>query len=133
MSPSFSLSRAPSVLLHILLPPPHIPQVQLSSGPHKASATTCGQGYFELDVPDVYPPDHDGQAPLRMTKGARASTTADGISDAALRETIANPEDIEPDSAGQGRLRLRRGTMVVIVARDGMILSVRDRKGRRRN
>ena len=53
LSPSFSLSRAPSVLLHILLPPPHIPQVQLSSGPHKASATTCGQGYFELDVPDA--------------------------------------------------------------------------------
>ena len=68
-----------------------------------------------------------------MTKGARASTNADGITDQALRETIANPEDIEPDAAGQGRLRLRRGSMIVVVARDGMILSVRDRKGRRRN
>ncbi|CAB4849674.1 unannotated protein [freshwater metagenome] len=90
---------------------------------------------FELDLnaPDIFPPDSDGAPPLRMTKGARASTNADGITDQALRETIANPEDIEPDAAGQGRLRLRRGSMIVVVARDGMILSVRDRKGRRRN
>ena len=76
--------------------------------------------------------DPDGPAPLRMSKGARAAAAADGITEAAIRDAVADPDEIEPDPAGEGRMRLRRGTLRVVVARDGAVLSVRDRKPRRR-
>ena len=82
------------------------------------------------DLPDLADPD--SPARLRMTKGARAAATADGVSDDAIRLTIADPDDLEPDPAGNGRMRLRRGTLRVVLARDGAVLSVRDRKPRRR-
>jgi len=80
-----------------------------------------------------YPDDSDGPAPLQMSKGARTAATADGITEESIREAIADPDEVEPDPAGDGRMRLRRGTLRVVVARDGAVLSVRDRKGRRRN
>ncbi len=82
------------------------------------------------DLPDFADPD--GPAPLRMSKGARAAATSDGVSDEAIRAVVADPDEIEPDPAGNGRMRLRRGTLTVVVARDGAVLSVRDRKPRRR-
>ena len=83
------------------------------------------------DLPDLADPD--SPAPLRMTKGARAAATADGVSDDAIRRAIAEPDELEPDPAGNGRMRLRRGTLRVVLARDGAVLSVRDRKPRRRS
>lgn len=80
--------------------------------------------------PDV--PDSDGAAPLRMTKGATAAAAADGVTDDDIRTVIADPQEIEPDPAGNGRMRLRRGSLTVVVARDGAVLSVRDRKPRSR-
>jgi hypothetical protein len=77
--------------------------------------------------------DPDGPPPLRMTKGARAAATADRVSDDAIRATIADPDELEPDPAGNGRMRLRRGTLRVVLARDGAVLSVRDRKPHRRS
>jgi hypothetical protein len=77
-------------------------------------------------------PDASAAVPLRMTKGARAAAAADGITEDAIRTAIADPQSIEPDPAGNGRMRLRRGTLTVVVARDGAVLSVRDRKPRRR-
>ena len=96
---------------------------------------------FEADVAaaEAHPQDMahladpDSPAPLRMSKGAKAAATADGISEAAIREAIADPDELEPDPAGDGRMRLRRGTMRVVLARDGAVLSVRDRKSRRRS
>ena len=83
-------------------------------------------------IPDFADPH--GPAPLRMSKGARTGATADGVSDDAIRAVIADPTDIEPDPAGNGRMRMRRGSLTVVVARDGAVLSVRDRKPRgRRN
>ena len=76
--------------------------------------------------------DPDAAAPLQMTKGARAAATADGVSDDAIRAAIAEPDDIEPDPTGNGRMKVRRGSLTVVVARDGAVLSVRDRKPRRR-
>ena len=76
--------------------------------------------------------DPDGQAPLRLSKGARTGATADKVSDDAIRAAIAEPDEIEPDPAGNGRMRMRRGSLTVIVARDGAVLSVRDRKPRAR-
>ena len=83
------------------------------------------------DLPDLVDPD--SPTPLRMTKGARAAATADRVSDDAIRTAIAEPDEIEPDPAGDGRMRLRRGSLTVVVARDGAVLSVRDRRPRRRN
>lgn len=80
--------------------------------------------------PDL--PGSEGPPPLRMTKGATAAAAADGVDDDAIRAVIADPDEIEPDPAGNGRMRLRRGTLTVVVARDGAVLSVRDRKPRRR-
>jgi hypothetical protein len=77
--------------------------------------------------------DPDGPPPLRMTKGARAAATADQVSDDAIRATIADPDELEPDPAGNGRMRLRRGTLRVVLARDGAVLSVHDRKPHRRS
>jgi hypothetical protein len=76
--------------------------------------------------------DADGLAPLRMSKGAKTGAAADGVSDEAIRAVIADPQEIEPDPAGNGRMRLRSGSLTVIVARDGAVLSVRDRKPRNR-
>ena len=76
--------------------------------------------------------DHDAPAPLRMSKGAKAVAAADGISDDAIRDAIADPDEVEPDPAGEGRMRLRRGTLRIVVARDGAVLSVRGGKNRRR-
>lgn len=70
----------------------------------------------------------DDLAPLRMSKGARTAAAADGVSEGAIRTVIAAPDEIEPDATGNGRMRLRRGSLTVVVARDGAILSVRDRK-----
>lgn len=83
--------------------------------------------------PTSYPgePGDDGE-PLRLSKGARAAATADGVSEDAIRRAIEEPDDLEPDPTGNGRMRLRRGTLTVVVAKDGAVLSVRDRKGRRR-
>jgi len=75
--------------------------------------------------------DPDSPAPLRMSKGAKAAAAADGVSEDAIRATIAEPDEVEPDEAGDGRMRLRRGTLRIVVARDGAVLSVRDRGGRR--
>ncbi len=81
-------------------------------------------------------PDRPGQdgraAPLRMTKGASAAAAADGVGEDEIRAVIADPQEIEPDPAGNGRMRLRRGTLTVVVARDGAVLSVRSRKPRKR-
>jgi hypothetical protein len=75
--------------------------------------------------------DPDSPAQLRMSKGAKTAAAADGITEAAIREAIADPDELEPDPAGHGRMRLRRGTLRVVLARDGAVLSVRDRKPRR--
>ncbi len=77
--------------------------------------------------------DPDGPTPLRMTQGARAAAIADKVSDDAIRTAIADPDELEPDPAGNGRIRLRRGTLRVVLARDGAVLSVRDRKPRGRS
>lgn len=84
--------------------------------------------------PPAYADHHDDDAgePLKLSKGARAAAKADGISDDAIRRAIAEPDDIEPDPTGNGRMRVKRGSLTVVVARDGAVLSVRDRKGRRR-
>ena len=74
----------------------------------------------------------DDLAPLRMSKGARTAATADGISEDAIRTVIAAPHEIQPDVTGNGRMRLRRGSLTVVVARDGAVLSIRDRKRRAR-
>jgi hypothetical protein len=76
--------------------------------------------------------DTESPAPLQMSKGARATATADGISEDKIRAAIADPDEIEPDPAGNGRMRLRRGTLRVVLARDGAVLSVRDRRSRTR-
>jgi len=76
--------------------------------------------------------DPESRAPLQMSKGARATATADGISEDKIRAAIADPDEIEPDPAGNGRMRLRRGTLQVVLARDGAVLSVRDRRSRMR-
>jgi hypothetical protein len=76
--------------------------------------------------------DTDRGTPLRMSKGARTGAAADGVSDDAIRAVIADPQEIEPDPAGNGRMRLRRGSLTIVVARDGAVLSVRDRKPRSR-
>jgi len=81
-------------------------------------------------VPDF--DDSDAQPPLQMSKGARTGAAADGVSEDAIRTVIADPHEIEPDPAGNGRMRLRRGSLTVVVARDGAVLSVRDRKPRSR-
>lgn len=81
----------------------------------------------------AYADDHDDSGePLRLSKGARAAAKADGITDEAIRRAIAEPDDLEPDPTGNGRMRVKRGSLTVVVARDGAVLSVRDRKGRRR-
>jgi hypothetical protein len=77
--------------------------------------------------------DPESPAPLRLTKGARAAATADKVSDDAIRAAIADPDELEPDPAGSGRMRVRRGTLRVVLARDGAVLSVRDRKPRQRS
>ncbi|MFN8169858.1 MAG: hypothetical protein U0S36_13910 [Candidatus Nanopelagicales bacterium] len=83
--------------------------------------------------PPAYADDHDDSGePLRLSKGARAAAKADGITDEAIRRAIAEPDDLEPDPTGNGRMRVKRGSLTVVVARDGAVLSVRDRKGRRR-
>jgi hypothetical protein len=74
--------------------------------------------------------DPEGPAPLRMSKGARSAAAADGISDDAIRAAISEPDEVEPDPAGDGRMRLRRGSLRVVIARDGAVLSVRDRRPR---
>ncbi len=85
------------------------------------------------NYPTSYPGESsDGGEALRLSKGARAAATADGISEDAIRQAIEEPDDLEPDPTGNGRMRVRRGTLTVVVARDGAVLSVRDRKGRRR-
>jgi hypothetical protein len=81
------------------------------------------------ELPDLADPD--SAAPLRMTKGARAAATADRVSDDLIRAALAEPDEVEPDAAGSGRMKVRRGSLTVVVGRDGMVLSVRDRKGRR--
>lgn len=83
--------------------------------------------------PTTYPgePGDDGE-PLRMSKGARAAAKADGVTDEAIRQAIEEPDDLEPDPTGNGRMRLKRGSLTVVVAKDGAVLSVRDRKGRGR-
>jgi hypothetical protein len=75
---------------------------------------------------------NDGKAPLQLSKGARTGAQADGVSDDAIRDVIANPQEIEPDPNGNGRMRLRKGSITIVVARDGAVLSVRDRKPRNR-
>ena len=74
----------------------------------------------------------DDLAPLRMSKGARTAAAADGVSEDAIRTVIAAPHEIQPDATGNGRMRLRRGSLTVVVARDGAVLSIRDRKPRAR-
>ena len=74
--------------------------------------------------------DPDSAAPLRMSKGARAAANADGITEDAIRAAIADPDEVEPDPAGDGRMRLRRGSLRIVLARDGAVLSVRDRRPR---
>jgi hypothetical protein len=95
---------------------------------------------FEADVaeleanPQPLPQFDDVEtgAPLKLSKGARAGATADGVSDAEIRAVIADPAEVEPDPAGNGRMRLRRDGLTVVVARDGAVLAVRSRKPRRR-
>ena len=74
----------------------------------------------------------DDLAPLRMSNGARSAAAADGVSEDAIRTVIAAPHEIQPDTTGNGRMRLRRGSLTVVVARDGTVLSIRDRKPRTR-
>jgi len=83
--------------------------------------------------PTSYPGEPgDSGEPLRLSKGARAAANADGVSEEAIRRAIEEPDDLEPDPTGNGRMRLKRGTLTVVVAKDGAVLSVRDRKGRGR-
>ena len=87
----------------------------------------------DAQLQDVLDLDEPGHAPaLRMSKGAKAAAAADGIFDDAIRAAIAEPDEVEPDPEGDGRMRLRRGSLRLVVARDGAVLSVRDRKGRGR-
>ena len=110
------------------------PHVRELTEAESAAAIDAEVAEFEehpQDLPDLADPD--SPTPLRMTKGARAAATADKVSDDAIRAAIADPDELEPDSAGNGRMRLRRGTLRVVLARDGAVLSVRDRKPRGRS
>jgi hypothetical protein len=80
------------------------------------------------DIPDLADPD--SPAPLRMSKGAKAAASGDGTTEDEIRTAIAEPDEVEPTE--DGRMRLRRGTLHLVVARDGAVLSVRHRKGRGR-
>jgi hypothetical protein len=97
------------------------PPVREQTAEESAAAFDAEVAEYEAhpqDLPDLADPD--SPAPLRMTKG-----------DDEIRRAIAEPDDLEPDPAGNGRMRLRRGTLRVVLARDGAVLSVRDRKPRR--
>ena len=109
-------------------PPVHEPTDAEVAAAYDAEVTAYEQN------PQGLPFEADGNdpAPLRMSKGARTAAAADGIAEDAIRAAIADPDEVEPDPSGDGRMRLRRGTLRVVVARDGAVLSVRDRKGRRR-
>jgi hypothetical protein len=109
---------------------PPVPQLTEAQTAAAYEAEVAALEAHPQHLPDLVDPD--APAPLTMTKGARAAATADGISDDAIRAAIADPDEIEPDDAGNGRMRLRRGTLRVVLARDGAVLSVRDRKPRRR-
>jgi len=109
------------------------PPVRELTEAQAAAAFDAEVAAFEAHPQD--PPDQsdpDSPPPLRMTKGARAAATADRISDDTIRAAIADPDQVEPDPAGSGRMRLSRGTLRVVLARDGAVLSVRDRQPRRR-
>lgn len=109
-------------------PTPEVTEAQAAADFEAEVAELEANPQVQPDLPD----QHDRSAPLRMTKGASAAAAADGVSEDAIRTVIADPQEIEPDPAGNGRMRLRRGTLTVVVARDGAVLSVRDRKPRRR-
>ena len=85
------------------------PPVRQPTDAEVAAAYDAEVAAFEdapLGMP--YPGDGDGAAPLQMSKGARTAAAADGISDDAIRAAIADPDEVEPDPAGDGRMRLRQ-------------------------
>jgi hypothetical protein len=58
-------------------------------------------------------------------------STADKVSDDAIRAAIADPDELEPDPAGKGRMRLGRGTLRVVLAHEGAVLMWRLTTGQR--
>lgn len=61
---------------------------------------------------------------LRMLKGARQAAAGMNISDAAIREVLEDPQDVQPDADRPERTRLRRGNLLVTTGQDGTILRV---------
>ena len=71
--------------------------------------------------------------PLQLTDGTESAASAHGIGDDVIRTAIADLDEIEPNPAGCGRMRLRRRPLRVALVRDGALLSFRDRKPHHRS
>jgi hypothetical protein len=66
---------------------------------------------------------------LPMTRGAREAARGMDVSDADVQHCLDAPDDVSPDPTTPARTRFRRGTLVVLVGPDGMVLRVQ-RRGR---
>jgi hypothetical protein len=61
---------------------------------------------------------------LRMTRSATEAARRAGLDDDAIRRVMTEPAEIAPDRDHPDRTRFTRGPVVVVAAKDGMVLGV---------
>jgi len=62
---------------------------------------------------------------VRMISKARDAAARLGLSTSDIAATLENPDEVGADDRDSSRMVVRKGKVAVIVARDGMVLSVR--------
>jgi hypothetical protein len=69
------------------------------------------------------PQSRDGGS-LRMTKSAQEAARRSGLDDEAIRQVMSEPTQVAPDRDHPDRTRFTRGSVVVVTAKDGVVLGV---------
>ena len=68
-------------------------------------------------------PRNDGKG-LRMTKSAQEAARRAGLDDEAVRRVMSEPNQVAADRDNPDRTRFTRGQIVVVTAKDGVVLGV---------
>jgi hypothetical protein len=66
---------------------------------------------------------NDGNG-LRMTRSATEAARRAGLDDEAIRRVMSEPTQVAPDRDHPDRTRFTRGPVVVVTAKDGVVLGV---------
>ena len=122
-------------MMPVFLPPSLPDGTAADSGPDTADAPASAPDWLDNgdmpDMPHTSGPDRGRgrtggmtAGSVQMTRSAIEAAARLGVTAEQVSATIAEATEVRPDRDRPERTRFRRGTMVVVTGRDGVVLAV---------